>query len=189
MDEKEKYSKTEIKDDTCNIPTFSSKILNVEKQLKQKLDMAKNSKITFNQKVIANLFKNANLKKNHMRNSKLNFIHFKTTVKKDQFQMYKINSNLHDLPIMLRFHNITNEHISELIKSEYNIDNSFIDNSTNNVVKYIKTTNNSKINSKNKSNPPFNLNKRKNKSNNNDKEMQLRIRITSDISNSTSKKK
>jgi hypothetical protein len=106
-----------------------------------------------------------------MRNnkSKIDSVPFTTSLKKHGFKLsYSINKNFQDLPIMLRFHNITNEKINYLINSENNRYESLISYTNKNYKSNKKLNRNNRFNEKRNKTSSFNKNySRNNKDNNN----------------------
>ncbi len=80
------------------------------------------SKLKFNQNILINLLKKTNIKKlRHCSHTKLNYMPFKKKKLNFEFKAsYNINSKFHDLPMLSKFHNITDEKINELINSNNN---------------------------------------------------------------------
>jgi hypothetical protein len=103
--------------------SYSSTMKNLmHKKPKRNITSLDYSKLKFNQNILINLLKKTNLKKfRHCSHSKLNYIPFnKKELQFDFKTSYNLNRKFHDLPIISKFHNITNEKINELIKSDNN---------------------------------------------------------------------
>lgn len=126
MDKNEIYLKTEVNDNNIKKKRrFSSTMPNLKRKSQKKSYTLNYSKLKFDQNVLINILKKSNLKRNKTlrnNNSKYNSIPYKTTIIKNGFKIsYNINRKLHDLPVMSRFHNITGEKITDLLKSDHNL--------------------------------------------------------------------
>ena len=102
---------------------YSSTMKNLMyKKPKRNITSLDYSKLKFNQNILINLLKKTNLKKfRHCSHSKLNYAPFnKKELQYDFKTSYNLNRKFHDLPIISKFHNITDEKINELIKSNDN---------------------------------------------------------------------
>ena len=97
--------------------------------LKRRKSSINYSKLKFNQNILINILKKENLKKIHNNQNTHTNTYLKVNNNSENknflFKNYKISYNLnkkfHDLPVLSNFHNITDEKINDLIKTEENI--------------------------------------------------------------------
>ena len=93
--------------------------------LKRRKSSIKYSQLKFNQDILINILKKANLKKMHknQNNTDLNLNNKsenKNRLYKNNKISYNLNKKFHDLPVLSNFHNITDETINDLLKSDEN---------------------------------------------------------------------
>lgn len=150
MDKKNIYIKTE-KDNYINKRyLISSPMTNINSKLPKRSSTALNySKLKFNQNILINLLKKTNLKKQqNYSQTKLNYIPSNKKYMNLGFKIaYNLNKKFHDLPVVSKFHNITDEKINELIKSNNNNRRKSLNlKKTNNYIKSNINKNSSKKN-------------------------------------------
>jgi hypothetical protein len=170
MEKTEMYLKKEEKDKINKKRILSANMANLKQIIPQKSNVLYYSKLKFDQNILINLLKKSKLKKTQMRNnkSKIDSVPFTTSLKKHGFKYsYSINKNFQDLPIMLRFHNITNEKINYLINSENNRYESLISYTNKNYKSNKKLNRNNRFNEKRNKTSSFNKNYSRNNNNKN----------------------
>ena len=169
MEKTEMYLKNEEKDKFNKKRILSATITNLKQIIPQKSNVL-NYSLKFDQNILINLLKKSKLKKTQMRNnkSKIDSAPFTTSIKKRCFKYsYNINKNFQDLPVMLRFHNITNEKINYLINSDNNRYESLISYTNKNYKSNKKLNRNNIFNEKRNKTASFNKNYSRNNNNNN----------------------
>ncbi len=123
MDKKNIYFKTENNNFINKKYLRSSLMTNIVSKLPKRSRTSLNySKLKFNQNILINLLKKTNLKKQqNYSQTKLNYIPSNKKYTNLDFKIaYNLNKKFHDLPVVSKFHNITDEKINELIKSNNN---------------------------------------------------------------------
>ena len=120
----ENYTSSRIK--PINNSKFSYTMPNLKNKISKKKNLSNHLK--FNNNILLNLLKKSNLKKKRFisqTHSKITFNSFNneninSKLTKDIKILYNLNKKFHDLPGLSKFHNLTNEKMNNLIKTEEN---------------------------------------------------------------------
>ena len=118
----ENYTSSRIK--PINNSKFSYTMPNLKNKISKKKNLSNHLK--FNNNILLNLLKKSNLKKKRFisqTHSKITFNSFNdeninSKLTKDIKILYNLNKKFHDLPGLSKFHNLTNEKMNNLIKTE-----------------------------------------------------------------------
>ena len=118
----ENYTSSRIK--PINNSKFSYTMPNLKNKISKKKNLSNHLK--FNNNILINLLKKSNLKKKRFisqTHSKITFNSFNneninSKLTKDIKILYNLNKKFHDLPGLSKFHNLTNEKMNNLIKTE-----------------------------------------------------------------------
>ena len=162
MNKKKIFLKTENyanlnKDNLIKKHKFSLSMRNYNLKLSKANSQLKHPKIKLKQQLLINLLKNSNIKRRtggnqtHSIISYHSFNNIKDNILNTDFKnYYNLNKNFHNLPGLSKFHNLTNEKMNNLIKSDVNYKsaksfNNNINNKHNLKIKSCENNNKEKI--------------------------------------------